>query len=95
MLLHIHGVFGTRIPKNNLKMKKSNLFFIILGVLAMFTFASCSNTAESPVSYLPVVLEGNNTDALHILNVKSGEIIATDATNVTDVSLFYGDWSSR
>lgn len=94
MLLHIHGVFGTRIPKNNLKMKKSNLFFIILGVLAMFTFASCSNTAESPVSYLPVVLEGNNTDALHILNVKSGEIIATDATNVTDVSLFYGDWAT-
>ena len=74
-------------------MKKSNLFFVLLSVFAMFTFASCSNTVESPVSYLPVVLEGN-TDALHVLNLKSGEIIATDARNVVDASLFYGDWAT-
>ena len=75
-------------------MKKTNLFFVILSVLVMFTFASCSDTAQSPVSYLPVVLHGDNTDALHILNVKSGEIIAADAKDVTDVSLFYGDWAT-
>lgn len=75
-------------------MKKTNLFFVILSVLVMFTFASCSDTTQSPVSYLPVVLHGDNTEALHILDVKSGEIIAADAKDVTDVSLFYGDWAT-
>lgn len=73
-------------------MKKTNFIFIFLSLIICIS-TSCKTNHDPSISYLPIILYGDETQALHILDVENGDIFATDAKNVNRFSLFYGDWA--